>query len=67
MSRRRNTTARTTARIAAQVNTFGRTEESAFLAYGWEQAEVDAAVAAGAIKRIGNRMGATTLRYLLPA
>jgi hypothetical protein len=59
--------ARTNRRIAAQIATFGRTEESAFLAYGWEQSEVDAAVAAGAIKRIGNQMGATTLRYLLPA
>lgn len=60
-------TARIIARIAAQVNACGRTEESSFLAYGWEQAEIDAAVKAGAIKRIGNRMGATTLRYLLPA
>ena len=51
-------------RIAACLAQTGKTTESAFKAYGWTQDEIDAAVKAGAIKRIGNRMGATTLRYL---
>ena len=38
--------------------------ERAVLDLGWTQAEIDAAVRAGAVRRIGSQMGLATIRYL---
>ena len=55
---------KTNARIANLLRSTGKISESEFLAFGFTQAEIDAAVKSGAVNRSGNQMGPTTLRYL---
>ena len=54
----------TTAHMVATVRRPSSCPERSILDLGWTQAEIDAAVKAGAVRRIGSQMGATTIRYL---
>lgn len=54
----------TTAHMVATVRRSGSCAERSILDLGWTQAEINAAVTSGAIRRIGSRMGADTIRYL---
>lgn len=55
-----------TAQIALLVKSTRRASktEVEVLALGYSQAEIDAAVASGAVRRIGSQMGLTTIRTL---
>ena len=54
----------TSTRIAALLSRYGRTSEDSVKGWGFTQAEVDAAVKGGAVRRVGSQMGLTTIRYL---
>ena len=54
----------TTAHMVATVRRSPSCPERSILDLGWTQAEIDAAVSSGALRRIGSRMGADTIRYL---
>lgn len=54
----------TTADLITTVRRYGSFAERSILDLGWTQAEIDAAVTSGALRRIGSRMGADTIRYL---
>lgn len=52
-----------TARIVAALAS-SKVAEHAVIGWGFTQKEIDAAVKSGAVRRIGNQMGASTIRYL---
>ncbi len=54
----------TTAHMVATVRRSSSCLERSILDLGWTQAEINTAVRAGAVRRIGSQMGATTIRYL---
>ena len=55
---------RATKTLATSLRRFGKTAEFEVTGWGFTQREIEAAIVAGAVVRVGNHMGATTIRYL---
>lgn len=56
-----------TTNLIATIRKTANCPERAILDLGWTQGEIDAAVAAGLVRRIGSQMGLSTIRYLRAA